>query len=56
MGVGLSKSVKKRKICDKNIFLDNVEWSSKNLWKMISPDVKTNLEQKEIKSCGGCVL
>ena len=35
-GVGLSESVKKRKNCDGNLFLDNVEWNSKNLWKMIS--------------------
>ena len=25
-----------------NFFSDNVEWSSKNLWKMISADVKAN--------------
>ena len=31
---GLSESVKKEKI-DENLFLDNVERSSKNLWKMI---------------------
>ena len=28
----------KRKICDENIFPVNVEWSAKNLWKMISAD------------------
>ena len=29
--------------------LDNVEWSSKNLWKMISANVKGNIKQQEIK-------
>ena len=33
---------------DKNLFSDNVEWSSKYLWKMMSADVKTNVKQ-EIK-------
>ena len=28
---------------------DNVEWSSKNLWKMMSADVKTSIKQEEIK-------
>ena len=38
-------------ICDKNISSDNVEWSSKNAWKIIYPDVKANLKLnvKEIK-------
>ena len=32
------------------IFLeDNVEWSSKNLWKMMSADVKASIKQQEIK-------
>ena len=28
---------------------DNVEWSSKNLWKMMSANVKANIKQQEIK-------
>ena len=38
-------------ICDKNIFSDNVEWSSKKAWKIIYPDLKANLKLnvKEIK-------
>ena len=33
----------KKKICDKNLSLsDNAEWSSKNLRKMISADIKAN--------------
>ena len=28
-------------------FSDNVEWSSKNLWKMVSVDVKTNKNNKK---------
>ena len=45
----LSQSVKKKKICHKNLFSDNIEWSSNNLWKIISADVKANVKQKEIK-------
>ena len=33
-GRGLSESVKKGKFVTKSLFLDNVEKSSKNLWKM----------------------
>ena len=33
----------------KVFFSDNVESSYKNLLEMISPDVKANLKQKEIK-------
>ena len=39
----------KKKNCDENLFLDNVEWSSKNLWKMMSANVKANIKQQEIK-------
>ena len=28
----------KRKICEQNLSSDNVDWSSKKLWKMISAD------------------
>ena len=42
----LSESVKKGKIMTKIFFSDNIEWSSKNLWKMISADVKANIKQK----------
>ena len=30
-------------------FSDNVEWSSKNLWKMVSSDVKANKNNKKSK-------
>ena len=47
--MGFSESVikKKRKICDKNLFYNNVEWRiSKKLRKIISTDgVKTNIKQ-----------
>ena len=46
---GFSESVKKWKIETKIFFSDNVEWSSKNLWKMMSADVKANIKQQEIK-------
>ena len=39
---GGSKSVKKGKLGTKIFFSDNVEWSSKNLWKIKSADVKSN--------------
>ena len=36
----------KKKICDKNLFLHNAEWTSKKLWKMISAvNVKANIKQ-----------
>ena len=42
----LSESIKKRKIRDKNIFFsDNIEWGSRNMWKMMSADVKANVKQ-----------
>ena len=50
---GLSESVKKEKFATKNLFSDNIEWSSKNLWKMISADVKANIKQQEIKDLAG---
>ena len=28
-----------------NYFSDNVEWSSEKLWKMVSPDIKTDVKQ-----------
>ena len=46
-GVGLSEFVEKGKFVTKIFFSDNVEWSSKNLWKMISADVKANKNNKE---------
>ena len=33
-----------------NLFLDNVGWSSKNLWKIVSADVKANIKQQEVKA------
>ena len=42
----LSESIKKRKIRDKNIFFsDNIDWGSRNMWKMMSADVKANVKQ-----------
>ena len=46
--MGLSESVKKEKLWWKS-FLDNVELSSKNKWKMMSANVKANIKQQEIK-------
>ena len=43
----LSESVKKGKFVKKIFLSDNAEWSSKNLWKMISADVKTNKSNKK---------
>ena len=43
-GSSLSESVKKEKFVA-TFFSDNVEWSSKTLWKNISSDVKANLKQ-----------
>ena len=42
---GLSESIKKGKFVTKIFFSDNVEWSSKMLWKMMSADVKANTKQ-----------
>ena len=50
MGEGLRESVKKGKIYDKILFFpDNVEWSSKSLWKMISADIKAKDNIKKYK-------
>ena len=46
---GLSESIKNRQIRDENCLSDNVTWKSKNLWKMITADVKAKVKQKEIK-------
>ena len=43
---GLSEPVGKGKLVPKIFFSDNVEWSSKNLWK-ISADVKANKNNKK---------
>ena len=51
-GQGVSESVKKGKFMTRISFSDNVELSSKNLWKMISADVKANIKQ-EIKDLVG---
>ena len=32
-GAGGWVNLLKKKICDENLFKDNIEWSSKNLWK-----------------------
>ena len=39
-GVGVSEFVKKRRFVPKIYSSDNVEWSSKSFWKMISAGVK----------------
>ena len=39
-----NESIKKYKVCNEIFFSDNVEWSSKNLWKMIA-EVKANKKQ-----------
>ena len=44
-GIRLSESVRKGKLVTKIFFSDNVEWSSKNLWKMMSAGVKCNTKQ-----------
>ena len=44
---GVSESVKKWKFVTESLFSDNVEWSSKNLWKMISTDVKAKQNNKK---------
>ena len=45
----MSESIKKSVL--KVFFSDNVEWSSENLWKMVSADdaKATNVRQQEIK-------
>ena len=49
MGEGVRESIKKGKFVTKISFSDNVEWSSKNLWKMISADVKANKNNNKQK-------
>ena len=39
----------KKKVCDKILFSDNVEWSSKIFKKVISDDGKADVKQQEIK-------
>ena len=48
-GASTKISVMKGNFVTKVFFSDNVESSYKNLLEMISPDVKANLKQKEIK-------
>ena len=42
MGGFENESVRKVKFETKIFFSDNAEWSSNNLWKMVSVDVKAN--------------
>ena len=42
-----SESVKKGKFVTKILSSDNVEWSSKTLWNMISTDVKAKQNNKK---------
>ena len=51
---GGSESVKKGKFVTKILSSDNVEWSSKTLWNMISTDVKLNKTTKNKRS-SGCI-
>ena len=44
-GGGLSESVKKRKFVTKVFCTDNIEWSSKNLWKVVFDDVKAKVQE-----------
>ena len=44
---GLSGSIEKGKFATKIFYPDNIEWSSKNLWKMMSTDVKANKNNKK---------
>ena len=44
---GLSDSVKKWKFVTKVFLSDNAKWSFKNLWKMISVNVKANKNNKK---------
>ena len=46
---GLIESVKKKNLWQKCFSSDSIVWSSKNQWKMISADVKSNVKQQEIK-------
>ena len=50
-GGGLSDALKKWKFVMKIFFSDNVEWSSKNLWKMISADVIKTTRNKRSGHC-----
>ena len=43
-------SLKKESLRQKIFFSDNDEWSSNNLWKIMSADVKDNIKQQEIKN------
>ena len=51
----MSESVEKVKFVTEIFFSDNIEWSSKNLWKIISADVKANKNKRKWMICsGGC--
>ena len=54
-GRELSESIKKGKIVMKISFSDNVKSSSEKLWKMISADVKINVETRNERT-GDCIL
>ena len=46
---GLRETVKKGKFVTKTFSADNFEWSSNNLWKMMSANAKANAKQQEVK-------
>ena len=50
---GWVNPLKKKNSWRKYFFSDNIEWSSKNLWKMTSADVKANIKPQEIKNLVG---
>ena len=48
---GSCKCIKKGKF-----FSDNIQWSSKKLWKMMSANLKTDVKQSEKQDLDGCIL
>ena len=46
-GGGWVNPLKKNNLGRKSFISDNVEWSSKNVWKMISADIKVNNNNKK---------
>ena len=44
--------LKKENVWQKVYFLDNTEWSSKKLWKMVSFDAKANVNAIRSKQTG----
>ena len=55
MDTYILKGVLSKKLVMLSGFSDNVELSSKNLWKIISADVRANVKQQN-KGTGACIL